>query len=263
MIVEQIWVGNAGRNFNYLVACPETGEALAVDPLDAEKCLERARARGWRITRIVNTHEHGDHTGGNDEMVKTTGARVLAHHAARGRVPGFSEGLRGGDVIRVGRTVALEVLDTPGHTMSHVCLLARSESPFLICGDTMFNAGVGNCIHGGAPRELYRSITDQIARLPDSTRIYPGHDYVEKNLRFTLDREPDNEAATSLLARVTGQNPEHPLVTDLALEKQVNVFLRLQSPTVIATLREDFPDLPEQPDAQTVFLKLRQLRNDW
>jgi len=64
MIVEQVWTGNAYRNFNYLIACPETGEALAVDPLDHKKCLARAKDKGWQITQVLNTHEHGDHTKG-------------------------------------------------------------------------------------------------------------------------------------------------------------------------------------------------------
>jgi hydroxyacylglutathione hydrolase len=65
VIVDQIWTDNAYRNFNYLVVCPETGEALAVDPLDHRRCLARAKEQGWRITQVLNTHEHGDHTGGN------------------------------------------------------------------------------------------------------------------------------------------------------------------------------------------------------
>ena len=77
MIVEQIWTGNAYRNFNYLIACPESGEALAVDPLDHKKCLARARERGWEITQILNTHEHGDHTGGNKGMVKARAQESL------------------------------------------------------------------------------------------------------------------------------------------------------------------------------------------
>ena len=64
-IRDRIWTGNAWRNFNYLIACPETGEALAVDPLEHQMCYEVAKNRGWEITNIVNTHEHGDHTGGN------------------------------------------------------------------------------------------------------------------------------------------------------------------------------------------------------
>ena len=65
MLVERIWTGNAYRNYNYLIACPETGEALAIDPLDHEKCLATARVKGWQITQLLNTHEHADHTGGN------------------------------------------------------------------------------------------------------------------------------------------------------------------------------------------------------
>ena len=79
MIVEQIWTANSGRNFNYLIACGETGEALAVDPLDHEKCLARAKAKGWTITQILNTHHHRDHTGGNDQVIAATHAKLLAH----------------------------------------------------------------------------------------------------------------------------------------------------------------------------------------
>ena len=64
MIVEQIWTGNAYRNFNYLIACPESGEAMAVDPLDHQKCLAAAKKHGWGITQVLNTHEHGDHVAG-------------------------------------------------------------------------------------------------------------------------------------------------------------------------------------------------------
>jgi hydroxyacylglutathione hydrolase len=263
MLVEQIWTANAYRNFNYLIACPETGEALAVDPLDHEKCLARAKSRGWQITQVLNTHEHRDHTGGNDAMVRATGAKLLAHAKARERIPGIDRGLGAGDVVKVGRTVELEALDTPGHTMSHVCLLSHTDTPALFCGDTLFNAGAGNCHSGGHPSELYRTFAGQLARLPDNTLIYPGHDYIENNLRFTLDREPDNRRAETLLAQVRKQDPAAALVSTLALEKEINTFFRLHSPSVIARLREAFPDLPDEPDERTVFLKLRELRNKW
>src|SRR5436190_24296776 len=98
MLVEQIWTANSGRNFNYLIACPETGEALAVDPLDHEKCLAVAKEAGWSITQILNTHEHRDHTGGNADLVKNTGASVLAHRNAAGKIPGMTAGVGAGDV---------------------------------------------------------------------------------------------------------------------------------------------------------------------
>jgi hydroxyacylglutathione hydrolase len=93
--------------------------------------------------------------------------------------------------------------------------------------------------------------------------VYPGHDYIENNLKFTLAREPDNVAVKALLPQVAGHDPASSIVTTLAQEKTFNTFFRLASPSVIAQLRESFPDLPEQPDAKTVFVKLRELRNRW
>ena len=263
MIVERIWTGNAYRNYNYLIACPETGEALAIDPLDHEKCLNTAKVRGWQITQLLNTHEHHDHTGGNDAIIAATGAKVIAHHKAGGKIPGMNRGVQAGDIIRVGKTVELECLDTPGHTMCHICLRSHTEQPALFSGDTLFNAGAGNCHNGGDPLLMYASFADQLAKLPDNTQVYPGHDYLENNLKFTLDREPDNAAAKALLPDVVDHDPATSMVTTLADEKQFNTFLRLSSASVIARLRERFPDLPDNPDARTVFVRLRELRNSW
>lgn len=263
MIVERIWTGNAYRNFNYLIACPETGEALAIDPLDSEKTLATAKVKGWQITQILNTHEHHDHTGGNAVVVAATGAKVIAHHKAGGSIQGMDRGVQAGDIIKVGKTVELECLDTPGHTMCHICLRSHTEQPALFSGDTLFNAGAGNVHNGGDVHAMYATFADQLAKLPDNTLVYPGHDYIETNLKFTLSREPDNAAAMALLAKVTDHDPASSVVTTLAAEKQHNSFFRLTSPSVIAQLRERFPDLPEQPDAKTVFMKLRELRNSW
>jgi hydroxyacylglutathione hydrolase len=263
MIVERIWTGNAYRNYNYLIACPDTGEALAIDPLDHGKCLAAAKKNGWRITQILNTHEHPDHTGGNAAVVEATGAKLIAHHRAAGRIAGVDRGVKAGDVIKVGKRVELECLDTPGHTMCHICLRSHTDQPALFSGDTLFNAGAGNCHNGGNVDDLYSSFVDQIAKLPDDTQVYPGHDYIENNLRFTLAREADNEAAQALLPEVSGHDPAQARVTTLAEEKRINTFLRLTSPSVIAGLRRAYPDLPEQPDARTVFTRLRELRNTW
>ena len=264
MIVEQIWTGNALRNFNYLIVCPESGEALAVDPLDFEKCLSRAKDRGWDITQILNTHEHGDHTGGNGPVIEATGATLLAHRNAGPRIDGIDVGLSAGDVVTVGKTVELLALDTPGHTMSHICLLSKTDAPALFCGDTLFNAGAGNCHGGGHPEELYQTFSDQLDELPDDTLIYPGHDYITNNLAFTLDREPDNDAAAQLLRELERtHDPDDPMVTTIAQEREINTFFRLTSATVVKRLREAFPDLPEKPSPKEVFVGLRELRNSW
>ena len=263
MIVERIWTGNAYRNFNYLIACPDSGEALASDPLDHVKCLAAAKARGWQITQILNTHEHHDHTGGNAAVVAATGAKVIAHHRSGASIEGADRGVAAGDIIKVGKRVELECLDTPGHTFCHICLRSHTDRPALFSGDTLFNAGAGNCHNGGDPKALYSTFANQLDRLPANTEIYPGHDYIENNLRFTLDREPDNAQAAALLKQVAGHDPATSVVGTLATERQVNGFMRLTSPSLIARLRERFPELPEAPDQQTVFVKLRELRNSW
>ncbi len=263
MLVQRIWAANDLRNFQYLIACSQSGEALAVDPLDAGQVLAAAREHGLTITQILNTHEHRDHTAGNVPLVQATGAKVLAHAGAARRIGGVDRGLARGDVIPVGRTVELEILDTPGHTLAHVCLLAHGDSPALFCGDTLFNAGAGNCHNGGDPGLLYETFVNQLARLPETTRVYPGHEYMARNLAFTLDREPGNAEAAKALASARAQEPESARVTTLGEEKRINAFLRLQNPEIIARLRDKFPEVGETPDARMVFVKLRTLRNSW
>ena len=166
-------------------------------------------------------------------------------------------------MIRVGRSIELECLDTPGHTMAHVCLFAHAPEPALFCGDTLFNAGAGNCHNGGSPERLYETFVGQLAKLPAATKIYPGHEYLGRNLAFTLDREPGNRDAAALAADTAELDAAAVPVTTLADELRVNTFFRLGSAGVIAGLREKFPDLPAAPDPRTVFVKLRELRNRW
>lgn len=262
MIVEQVWTGNSGRNFFYIVAAPDTGEAIAIDPIDPELCLSTAKDKGLDITWVLNTHEHHDHIDGNDDVIAATGAKLMGPHNAGSAIPGIDKGLRQGDVVKLGKSVELEVIETPGHTPIHISLLGQGDEPHLLCGDTIFNGGVGHC-YSGDPNVLYATFRDKIAKLSDATRIYPGHDYIANNLNFTLDREPDNADAKALLADVEGQDPANALVTTLGLERKFNTFMRLDSPGVIAGVKEKFPELPDNPSAEDVFLSLRKLRNDW
>jgi hydroxyacylglutathione hydrolase len=196
-------------------------------------------------------------------VVRATGATVLAHAAAAARIGGVDRGLNAGDVIRVGRCGEFECLDTPGHTLAHICLLAHTEAPALFSGDTLFNAGVGNCKGGGDPEKLYETCSRQLAQLPATTRVYPGHDYLQRNLAFTLHVEPGNGAARRWQSRCAALAAEALPVLTLAEERSINSFLRLTEPELIEGLRLRSPALPARPTAREVFLALRELRNSW
>jgi hydroxyacylglutathione hydrolase len=110
---------------------------------------------------------------------------------------------------------------------------------------------------------LFETFTRRFGALPDTTVVHPGHDYLARNLAFTLDREPDNTAAQALLASLGTSDGATAPETTLGLERRINTFFRLREPQIIERLRAAFPTLPPQPDAKSVFLHLRELRNRW
>ncbi|NKB33226.1 MAG: MBL fold metallo-hydrolase [Pseudomonadales bacterium] len=261
MKIIRIYMDNSLNNYCHLIICENTNEAIIVDPLDVDKCLAEAERQSCRIVKIINTHEHFDHIDGNPGVVAATGAKIHAHKNAIDSIPDVDVGLSVGDCVEVGSTVRLRVLDTPGHTMAHVCLLSEIGDAALLCGDTLFNASSGNCKFGGNVHVMYKTFVEQLAKLPDNTSIYPGHDYIVNNLRFSLSREPNNEAAKILLAETEDQTPEDRTVTTMATEKQINPFFRLDNTEIINNLQKEFADQANDPES--VFVSLGSLRDNW
>ena len=262
MIIKQIFTFNNYRNFNYLIGCSKTREAVAIDPLAHKLCLDTAKENDLKVVSIINTHEHFDHTGGNRQIIEKTGAKLYAHDNAKNIIKGIDVGLKAGDTIKVGDTINIEVLDTPGHTMAHVCLLVRGEEDALFCGDTLFNAGVGNCHNGGNPLSLYNTFYNQLIKLDTKTKIYPGHDYLNNNLQFTLSIEPNNLQAHELLEKSKENNFSISYVSNIENELKVNTFFRLRENSIIKFLK-DRSLISKNDSPQEVFLALRKLRNEW
>jgi len=261
MKIVRIYMDNFLSNYCHLIICEETKEAVILDPLDVDKCLAEAERYSARITTIVNTHEHFDHIEGNPGIVAATGAKIHAHQSAMISIPNVDVGLSAGDLIEVGKEVRLRVLHTPGHTSAHVCLLSEQGEPALFCGDTLFNASAGNCRYGGNIGDLYQTFIDQLAKLPDDTRIYPGHDYMVTNLKFSQQQEPGNKFAAEMLAVADTQTPDDRTVTTLGLEKRINPFFRLSNKEIIRNLKNEFCD--QKTDPKSVFIGLRSLRDRW
>ncbi|MAJ24508.1 MAG: hydroxyacylglutathione hydrolase [Rickettsiales bacterium] len=262
MIIKQIFTYNNYRNFNYLIACPKTREAIAVDPLAYNLCLKEAKKNELNIVAVINTHEHLDHTGGNEKIIAHTGAKLYAHNNAIKTIKGVDVGLRAGDKIKIGNSINIDILDTPGHTMAHICLLVRGSEDALFCGDTLFNAGVGNCHNGGNPLSLYNTFYNQLVKLDKKTKIFPGHDYLSNNLEFTLSLEPNNKHAFDLLQLSKKEGFSTNYVSSFETELKVNTFFRLKEASIVETLKSKSL-LSKNDSPQEVFLALRELRNKW
>lgn len=265
MLIRQIPIRNALSNYMYLLACEQTLEAIAIDPLDHALCLHVANELGWSIKVVANTHHHHDHIGGNEQVIAATGAELVAHLDAMQSIPNVDRGLRAGDTLQCGE-LSLQVMDAPGHTMSHICLYfsgTKAEKPALFCGDTLFNAGVGRCDLGGAAEIMYQTFVEQFFPLADDVRIFPGHNYIENNLRFTLDREPDNLSAQSLCAQFKAGLSAESYVSTIGMEREINVFFRLDQAQVRAGVAVSLEVDASKLNDQSTFVGLRRIRNKW
>lgn len=258
--IERLWLANNLRNYNYIAVCKKTGQALVIDPLATEQILNTIKDNGWTVQTVINTHDHGDHIAGNDAIIKATNAPLFA--PAQAAIDNVDERLSDGDQIRLGDSIVFSVMDTSGHTLPHISLLSSTEPPELLCGDTIFNAGAGN-VHSGNAETLFNTFENKISKLNDSTRIYPGHDYMLTNLEFTLNIETDNQAAKDMLEQAKQHGPENQIITTIGQEKTFNTFLRLDEPSVVSNLIQHNPELGSNPSRKAVFLKLRELRNVW
>jgi hydroxyacylglutathione hydrolase len=224
-----------GDNYTYLLVCEETGEAAVVDAPEALPVIARAESLGVQIRKVLSTHHHPDHSAANPELAKRYDAPVYGHVSDADRIPGFTDGLEEGDTISVGRHQA-RILFIPAHTRGHIAYVF-DEADAVFSGDMLFAAGCGRLFEGTAEM-MYDALCVKLAALPDSTRVFCGHEYTESNLAFAAHVEPDNEAVRTKLARVRemragaaadwhdARPAEMTIPSTIGEERETNPFMR-------------------------------------
>jgi hydroxyacylglutathione hydrolase len=233
--LEIVGVPAFADNYLWLVHDADSGETAVVDPGDPAPVLAEAERRGWRVTTILNTHWHPDHTGGNLAIKEKTGAAIWGPAGENGRVPGLDHALREGDRIRIGRHEA-EVWEVPGHTLGHIAY-AFGDDRVAFVGDTLFAMGCGRLFEG-TPEQMYRSL-HRFAELPEDTRLYCAHEYTLSNARFAAHAFPENKAIADRLRHIEQERSEaRPTVpTTVAEERLTNPFLLARDTAQFAELR--------------------------
>jgi len=240
-------------NYVWLLREPQSGQVAVVDPSEAAPVKAKLDALGWKLTHILNTHHHWDHTGGNLELKQATGATIVGPTADRDRIPGIDVAVGEGETYRFGAEPAL-VFDIPGHTRGHIAFWF-SESDALFCGDTLFTLGCGRVMESTFA-EMWSSLS-RLAALPDEARVYSGHDYVIANGKFALAVEPDNAALKARMAEAEKAKAEGRFLipSTIGEEKATNPFLRAGEPSVARAVKM------EGADPGRVFQALREWKN--
>jgi len=215
-------------NFVWLLREPASGAVACVDPSEAVPVKAKLDALGWKLTHILNTHHHPDHTGGNLELKRETGATIVGPAADRARIPGIDTALAEGETYDFGQERA-QVFDIPGHTRGHIAFWFEGAKA-VFTGDTLFSLGCGRLFEG-TPQQMWTSLS-KLRRLPGDTRVYCGHEYTQSNAKFALTMEPDNATLKERAAevdrlRAAGQAT---LPSTMAAECAANPFLRAADP---------------------------------
>lgn len=253
MPAEIVLVPCLSDNYAVILKGSASDAVVLVDAPEDGPIVQALDARGWSLTDILVTHKHNDHVAGLPALKERYGARIFGPKAEAASIPGIDVELAEGDIAKLG-SWAFETIATPGHTKGHIVFFEPSEK-WLFSGDTLFVMGCGRLFED-TPTAMWDSLS-KLARLPNDTKVWCGHEYTVSNAKFCAGVLPDDNAIAERLRKVEAARArnEPTVPTTIGAEKVTNVFLRAAEEKVAAALGL------EGSDAAAVFAELRERKN--
>ncbi|CAD5124241.1 DgyrCDS12537 [Dimorphilus gyrociliatus] len=248
-----------GKNYMYLLIDQASKTAAAIDPVVPNKIEEAAAEEKVKITHLLTTHHHADHSAGNERMSKLfPGLEIVG---GDDRIPAMTKKVGNGDIFNLGN-LKVTCLHTPCHTKGHICYFVSSDSSVekgenvVFTGDTLFSGGCGHFFEG-TPDQMYRALIEVLGSLPDETKVFVGHEYTVNNLKYAAHVEPNNKkiAEKLLWAQKLQAEDKFTMPSSIGEEKLINPFMRVRE--------ERLKKYTNETDPIKVMGKLRQMKNEF
>ncbi|PVI02392.1 hydroxyacylglutathione hydrolase [Periconia macrospinosa] len=233
-----MWEGT-GNNYAYLVTDDKSKEAVIIDPANPPEVLpvlnEKTESGAIKLTKIINTHHHHDHAGGNVEILKRFDLPIVGGKDCS-KVTTTPEHK---SQFTIGDSIKVTALHTPCHTQDSICYFFEDGAERVVfTGDTLFIGGCGRFFEGNA-KEMHKALNETLASLPDDTKVYPGHEYTKGNVRFA--KKVLNNDAIKKLDEYSQANKETQGKFTIGDEKQHNVFMRVNDKNIHDLVGETEP----------------------
>lgn len=244
-------------NYIWVITHPAKHTCVIVDPGEAGPVLETLAQHQLTLVGIFITHHHWDHTDGISAIIARHPAPVFAPHSKN--IPSTTHPLKEGDTVSLpDMELSYQIIETPAHTQDHISYYGHNS---LFSGDTLFTGGCGRLFEGSA-EQMCQSL-DKLMALPDTTAIYCGHEYTEKNLQFAHLVEPNNHDIQHRLEQVHQHrlNNQPTVPATLEVEKKTNPFLRYRTANVKAAAETHAHTTFTNP--VDVFAEIRRWKDTW
>ena len=242
-------------NYSYLISDDQTDTVAIVDPSEFEPCDKKINEKYKKLDFILNTHHHFDHVGGNTELKKKYGSKILGFEKDKKRIPAIDVLLKDDQEFKIG-SLDFKTVFIPGHTLGHIAFYLKKEK-VIFTGDTLFSLGCGR-VFEGTYEEMFNSLK-KIKSLPEDTKIYCGHEYTKNNFEFCFKFNPNNDHLKNKQKEIDSKIKEGKPTIPSTIKEEIktNIFLRYDDLDVKDTL-----NLKNASDLE-IFTKLRDLKDNF